>query len=503
MTILDPGIGVGEPAGTYRPYDYGNELDVWVKRPDGSPMVGRVWPGDVHFPDYSKNATRHWWITLIKEFHDLLEFDALWIDMNEPSNFVVGDVEGCPVNKWNNPPFTTKVRDYLPDNALCMDHVDSISKHYDTHSIYGWLQSEPTMAGVEAARPGKRGFVLSRSNFVGSGRWVSHWLGDNWSRWTDLKDSIIGTLQFNQFGMPFVGPDICGHQLNAPSEMCQRWQELGAFYPFSRNHNANGMTDQDPGSFGPAVAESSRRALEIRYTLLPYLYTLFYLHSTEGNTVARALWHEFPTDPATVNIDGQFLWGSGFMISPVLEEGLTSIDVYFPEARWFNYHTGVEVNARGNAITVPAPLDFINLHLRGGIVYPTQEPAINTELSRQNPFGLMVVLDEFNRAEGQMYYDDGELKDPVQSGTYYLARYIYEDGELETIVENNGWLKMNELIVDSIRLMGADKDFKTVKVNGEIVSSAVVTRTGKSSDEIIVRGLNLNPTINSKITFHQ
>ena len=165
---------------------------------------------------------------------------------------------------------------------------------------------------------------------------------------------------------------------------------------------------QDPASFGPEIAESTRKAHEIRYTLLPYLYTLFYYHETEGGTVARALWHEYPKDPIALSIDTQFLMGQGLMVSPVLEAGKTSVDVYFPDSRWFDYYQGREVYSRGSTATLPAPLNFINVHLRGGYVYPTQEPALNTEASRLNPLGLIVALDDNERAEGRMYYDDGD-----------------------------------------------------------------------------------------------
>ena len=166
--------------------------------------------------------------------------------------------------------------------------------------------------------------------------------------------------------------------------------------------------DQDPGSFGPEVAESTRKALEVRYTLLPYLYTLFYYHETEGGTVARALWHEYPTDQIALTVDTQFLLGPGLMVSPVLEQDKTSVDVYFPDSRWFDYYQGHEVNARAALTTLAAPLDFINVHLRGGLIYPTQEPALNTEASRLNPLGLIVALDDDERAEGRMFYDDGD-----------------------------------------------------------------------------------------------
>ena len=94
------------------------------------------------------------------------------------------------------------------------------------------------------------------------------------------------------FGIPYVGADICGFNENATEQLCQRWMELGAFYPFSRNHNSEYLVAQDPAAWSSSVIDSSRTALNIRYKLLPYLYTLFYLSRTTGRTVVRPLYHE-------------------------------------------------------------------------------------------------------------------------------------------------------------------------------------------------------------------
>lgn len=99
-------------------------------------------------------------------------------------------------------------------------------------------------------------------------------------------------LEFNMFGIPYVGADICGFTGDASEELCERWMELGAFYPFARNHNYKTSQDQDPGVWPNTVAVSSRKALLVRYRLLPYLYTLFYKSHTTGSTVVRPLYHE-------------------------------------------------------------------------------------------------------------------------------------------------------------------------------------------------------------------
>lgn len=166
--------------------------------------------------------------------------------------------------------------------------------------------------------------------------------------------------------------------------------------------------EHDPAAFNGNIINSTRNALLVRYTLLPYLYTLLAHHEMSGNTVARALWHEYPTDTNARGIDRQFLWGSGVYITPVLEEGQTTVQAYFPNGRFYDYYTGAEEATRGNFTVLDAPLDFINVHVRGGSIIPTQEPALNTDLSRNNPFGLIVALDDQESARGTFYFDDGD-----------------------------------------------------------------------------------------------
>uniref|UniRef100_H0YZ95 alpha-glucosidase n=1 Tax=Taeniopygia guttata TaxID=59729 RepID=H0YZ95_TAEGU len=400
VVILDPFVTKDEEPGTYRPYELGQEMGVWVNNSDGvTPAVGQAWPpGYSVFPDFTNPRTVEWWTTLCLEFKDVLDYDGIWIDMNEPSNFMRGQIPGCADTEINNPPYTPSITDRsLAEKTLCPDSKTYLGDHYNTHSLFGWSQTEPTFNVVQQAT-GKRAFVLSRSTFVGSGKHGAHWLGDNFSLWKDLRRSIIGILEFNLFGIPYIGADICGFNYNTTYELCLRWMQLGSFYPFSRNHNSEGNIEQDPAVFGDTFAEISRDTLRIRYSLLPYLYTLFYESHVHGGTVARSLMHEFTSDQETHGIDTAFLWGPAFMIAPVLEEASTVIK------------NGLEVPSawKKTYTTVSAPLNKIPLYIRGGYILPQQAPATTTTESRLNPFGLIIALDEEGQASGSLFWDDGD-----------------------------------------------------------------------------------------------
>ncbi|XP_074862416.1 sucrase-isomaltase, intestinal-like [Carettochelys insculpta] len=410
--LKDPFLSKDEAPGTYRPYELGEEMGIWVNNSDGiTPAVGKVWPpGESVFPDYTNPRTAEWWIQMCTEFKNVLDYDGLWIDMNEPANFGTGQNPGCAHNDLNYPPYVPRISDYsLAEKTLCPDSKTYLGDHYDTHSLFGWSQTPPTFIAAQKAT-GKRAFVLSRSTFVGSGKYAGHWLGDNFSRWKDMHMSIIGMLEFNLFGIPYIGADICGFLLDTTYELCLRWMQLGSFYPFSRNHNGQGQMEQDPAVFGAEFAEISRSTLLIRYTLLPYLYTLFFDSHAYGNTVVRGLMHEFTSDQETHGIDTAFLWGPAFMIAPVLQEG-----------------DKVPASWQRRYVSVDAPLDKIPLFLRGGYILPTQAPATTTTLSRQNPFGLIIALDDQGAASGSLFWDDGDSIDSIERELYFLVKYAFSE----------------------------------------------------------------------------
>jgi len=334
--------------------------------------------------------------------------------MNEPSNFVVGSLTGCPESSLETPPYVPSIAGgRLSVQTLCMTAKHYNGLHYDLHSLYGYSEGIVTMDSLNTVRK-KRSLVIGRSTFPGSGAHQGHWTGDNHASWDDLAKSIPGILNFQLFGIPLVGADICGFQGDTNEELCSRWMQLGAFYPFSRNHNTINVHAQDPTAFGNQLIVASRNALMARYALLPYLYTLFYESHLHGSPVARPLFFNFPKDANTYGIDAQFMWGHALLISPVLKQGASSVSAYFPKGTWYSLNSvGTNINSTGKSFTLPASFEMPNLHMRGGYIVPVQDPALTTTESRKKPHGVVAALDESGNAVGSQFIDDGERSDDM------------------------------------------------------------------------------------------
>ncbi|XP_020659956.3 lysosomal alpha-glucosidase [Pogona vitticeps] len=466
VMIVDPGISSASSPGSYWPYDEGLKRGVFINNTEGKPLIGKVWPGLTAYPDFSNPDTHQWWLENLSRFYSLVPFDGVWIDMNEPSNFMDGSSEGCSQGELDNPPYVPAILGgSLSAKTICASARQNTSSHYNLHNLYGLMEAEATASALVQIQ-GKRPFVISRSTFPSQGKYSGHWLGDNRSEWKDMFWSIPGILSFSLFGIPLVGADICGFSGSTSEELCLRWTQLGAFYPFSRNHNTQGEKAQDPTAFSPVARAAMKEALEVRYALLPFLYSLFHRAHLQGDTVVRPLFFEFPKDVTTYAIDRQFLWGRGLLVTPVLDLGMDSVIGYFPRGVWYDYYTGSSVNSSGENLKMAAPLDHINLHLREGTILPTQKPGSSTSESRKNPLGLIAALSQNSNAWGDLYWDDGDSLDTFAKGDYaYLVFNVTQGTFTSTVLHSN--VEATYITVDTLTVYGVREEPKTVVVNGK------------------------------------
>ncbi|OQE11223.1 hypothetical protein PENFLA_c076G02299 [Penicillium flavigenum] len=300
------------------------------------------------------------------------------------------------VRNINYPPYV--ISNVHTGHGLAAKEVSPNATHsdgaveYDVHNLWGHQIPKAIYDGMLRMWPGKRPFLLGRSTFAGSGKWAGHWGGDNEFRFASMYLAIPQALSFSLFGMPMFGPDTCGFSGNADLELRSRWMQLSAFFPFYRNHNVLASIPQEPYNWA-AVIEASKKAIAIRYAILPYFYTLFHLAHTTGSTVMRALAWEFP-DPALASVDTRFLLGPSLMVVPVPEPLVDSVKGVFPGV-------GQAVDAQpGVNTTIAAPLGHIPVFMRGGPIMPMQEPALTTQAARKTPWALLAALDKNGTAYG-------------------------------------------------------------------------------------------------------
>ena len=346
--------------------------------------------------------------------------------------------------------------------------------HYDVHSLYGYSEGQPTHDACEEVT-GKRCITVSRSTYPGVQRYIGHWHGDNTSKWSHVKQSLIATIEFSIYGFSYTGPDTCGFFEDSTEELCQRWMQLGAFFVYSRNHNGITFRRQDPAAWGSKFANMSKNILMERYRMLPYLYTLLYRAHVHGDSVVRSLLSNYPEDKTAWDIDEQMMWGNGLLIAPVLTEATTTVNVYFPEQRWYDYYSGAEQGTRGDWEEVNAPLDFIPLYLRGGEIVSVQKPAQTTMDARMNDLGLIVSLDDDMEATGELYWDEGNSIEPIKNGKFTLVKFFYQKGHLrsEVIVsditqethENSG--QTVDLVFSHFEINGLSGFISKIVINGK------------------------------------
>ena len=406
IAIIDPGVKKDEG---YFVYDEGENNGYFAKNPDGSTYVGKVWPGAAVFPDFSRKEVRDWWGDKMQLMTDT-GIRGIWNDMNEPANFT----------------------GQLPDDVQFEG-----GNHLKMHNVYGHLMAQATYDGLLKA-DGRRPFVLTRACCAGSQRYCSGWTGDNHSMWGHIQLSLVQMMNLGLSGMYNTGSDVGGFGSDCTPELLVRWTQAGCLSPFFRNHYAQGTRRQEPWAFGEETMALVRKAIQLRYHLLPYLYDLVH----EDLPMLRPLILEYPTDKTCRNICDQFLIGDKLLAAPIMTPGTFARSVYLPKGTWYDYYTGKRYTG-GKYILVEAPMDHLPLFAKAGAIFPVSvgAPECIEDITE-------IKLEVFPGSGTFTHYtDDGETMD-YQSGKLHALKITVKGHDVKQTVTQDGYAAPSELMVE-------------------------------------------------------
>lgn len=417
VVMIDPGIKFDPD---YWVFQEGMAMDAFCRRSDGPLMVGKVWPGDCVWPDYTRADVREWWAGLYKDLIRKMGVAGFWNDMNEPAVFEVDSKT-------------------FPDDVR-HDYDGHPSSHRKAHNIYGMQMTRASLEGIKEYNYPKRPFLITRASYSGGQRYASAWTGDNNASWEHLRIANTQCQRMAVSGFSHIGTDIGGFNGMPDGEMFVRWLQLGVFHPLMRVHsmgyNAAGdeavdedaiasnmqteNRDQEPWSFGPEYTPAAKAAIEFRYRLLPYLYTAFWQYVQKGTPVLRPLSFLDQSDPEALYRQDEFGFGDSILACPVLDPGTTAHQLYLPKGLWYEFG-GEKMIKGGQETSVDTDLLSIPMFVKAGSVIPL---APVMQYTGEKPIHMLElhVYYKDGHQESVMYTDEGEGYDH-ESGAYRLHTF--------------------------------------------------------------------------------
>ncbi|MCI0670097.1 MAG: glycoside hydrolase family 31 protein [Myxococcaceae bacterium] len=426
VPIIDPAVKE-EPG--YAPWEEGRARDFFVRTDRGEVLLGDVWPLRAAYPDFTRPEVQAWWGGLHRGFLDA-GMGGFWLDMNEPSSFALRNA--AQSFKVVTGPATDLGRVEGP--TLPYDARHGARRHLEVHNAYALGMANGTFEALRQLAPERRPFLLTRAGYAGIQRYAAVWTGDNSSWWTHLEASIPMLLGLGLSGVSFTGVDIPGFLGRATGELLVRWMQAAAFFPLFRNHSAKGTPLQEPWRFGEPYLSLAREVLELRYRVLPTLYTLMHEAAELGLPVLRPLVFHAPEDAEALHANDEYLVGRDLLVTPVVRPGQARRSVYVPRGRWLplpNLGPPGSVREGPEHLLVEAPLGTLPLWLREGGVLAVTEPALHTTTALWPELTWHVHVGP--EVKGVLYEDAGDgygaarrtrLRGGTEGGRFVLERHV-------------------------------------------------------------------------------
>ncbi|XP_076833733.1 neutral alpha-glucosidase C [Brachyhypopomus gauderio] len=448
--------------------------DHFVRNRDFQLYHGKCWPGDSCYLDFSSPRTRSWYARqfLLTNYKGSTESLFVWNDMNEPSVFSE------------------------PEKTMPKDTVHCGGwEHRDLHNLYGFFQHLATFEGLITRSGGlERPFVLSRSFFAGSQRLGAVWTGDNVATWEYLKISIPMLLSLSITGIHFCGADVGGFWQDPDAELLVRWYQAGALQPFFRGHSARGSKRREPWLFGEEVTSAVRSAVQQRYCLLPYWYTVFHQAHSSATPPIRPLWVEFPKETETFTVENQYMIGNALLVCPVTDPGVTEVKVLLPgsDEFWYDVSSG-KAHDGGRTLTLPVTLESVPMFQRGGTVVPRRVGRGSCTADLQLlPLTLTVAPDTEGNADGVLYLDDGHSFSYRDRKEFWLRRFTMTAGRLISRSASEEGVFIPGCKLESVIILGQSSVKRGPTVQTNAGTAPVAYQFEQKQRMLTVTGLNLD-----------
>ncbi|WP_212001083.1 TIM-barrel domain-containing protein [Chitinophaga sp. HK235] len=437
--IVDPGIKVENG---YAAYESGKKGNIFLQYNDGENYTGQVWPGWCHFPDFTSSKGRSWWKEQVKSYiRDGVS--GIWNDMNE-------------IATWGQK---------MPNNVI-FNYEGHPTTHLQGHNIYGLQMARASYEGTREALQ-KRPFLLTRAAYAGSQRYSALWTGDNRA---EEDHMLLGVRLLNSLGLsgfPFTGMDIGGFTGNPTVSLYTRWMQIGAFIPYFRNHTGVNTKSAEPWAFGEEALEITRNYINLRYRLLPYLYSTMYESSRTGMPVVRTLAINNTFDPNVYDtrFQQQYQFGAAFMVAP-FESTKEFGSIYFPKGKWYNLYTDAVSNGQQEVIT-PLSIKTLPVYVKGSSIIPMQS-LIQSTLEKPTDT-LFLHLYKGDEASSFVYYEDDGESFSYEKGGYYERAITYDPAAGKLTLSKVAGSYTSQFKYIRLILHGFDAN-QRISVNGSSVS---------------------------------
>ncbi len=440
VPIIDAGVKQEEG---YPVYEEGLKKGYFCTKEDGSPFVAAVWPGKALFPDMLNKEARDWFG---EQYKFLLDqgVEGFWNDMNEPAIFYsedrlkevldkIDDYKGRNLDMnefWGFTGLVNSLSNNVDDYTRFYHNKDGERIRHDrVHNLFGYNMTRAAGEAFERLEPDKRILMFSRSSYIGMHRYGGIWMGDNKSWWSHILLNLHMLPSLNMCGFLYTGADLGGFGADTTEDLMLRWLALGIFTPLMRNHSAIGTRYQELYRF--ENINGFRHLINLRYRLLPYLYSEYMKAVLNDEMMFRPLSFDYPEDKHAAAVEDQLLLGDGLMIAPVYEQNADGRYVYLPESmkqvRFSADGTVEETILPAGHHFVEIPLTDVVLFIRPNHLIPLSKGGQCVDEVDFEALTFLSYVTEGNEAVYTYYHDDGYEKD-YENPTHLTEIRISSDG---------------------------------------------------------------------------